>query len=330
MFVTTHSGSLGFLCQRGTLMQWGRQPCDGRVSPAKCAACALQHRGTPRPLADTMALIPPAASALARHIPGRLGTLLGMPALIARNQDLQRQILRDVDGFVVLTQAAHRIVASNDGVAASLVLNRLGMRGEAAELEQLRATPRARTRTHLTVAYVGRFESIKGVHDLARAMRALPASAQVHVEFRGPISNLRELAVANELKAIVGPDAWVRFGDPIKPEQIFEYLRGIDLLCCPSRTLEGGPTVALEAMAVGTPVLGSRIGALAEILEDGVNGCLVPPNDAGALGRALLRIASDPAGTIDVWRRNLPDVRTMDDVVQQYLTMYAGSPAVCS
>jgi glycosyltransferase involved in cell wall biosynthesis len=327
VFVTTHSGSLGFLCQRGTLMQWGRQPCDGRVLPAKCAACALQHRGMPRPFADTVGLLPPSVSAIASRIPGKLGTLLGMPDLIVRNQELQRQILRDVDAFVVLTDAAHRIVASNDGVGAPLVLNRLGMRGQAAQLKQLRALPRVRNRNHLTVAYVGRFESIKGVHDLARAVRALRPTAPVRVEFRGPISNLHELAVSNELKAIVGPDAWVTFGDPIKPEQIFEYLRDIDLLCCPSRTLEGGPTVALEAMAVGTPVLGSRIGALAEILEDGVNGCLVPPNDAAALGHALARIADDPAGTIDVWRRNLPDVRTMDDVVRQYLEMYAGAPS---
>ncbi len=329
VLVTTHSGSLGFLCQRGTLMQWGSQPCDGHVSPAKCAACALQHRGLPRPFADAVARLPPSASRLAGRIPGRPGTLLGMPDLIVRNQALQRQILRDVDAFVVLTDAAHRIVTSNDGVGARVVLNRLGMRGGAEELKRLRDMPRTRTRRHLVVAYVGRFDPIKGVHDLAAAVRALPSGAAVHVEFRGPISNLHELAVANEIKAIVGPDAWVRFGDPIKPDHIFEYLREVDLLCCPSRTHEGGPTVALEAMAVGTPVIASAIGALAEILTDGVNGCLVPPNDSLALARALARIAADPARTIDVWRRNLPEVRTMDDVVGQYLEMYAGTPAPC-
>ena len=127
----------------------------------------------------------------------------------------------------------------------------------------------------------------------------------------------------NELKAIVGPDAWVKFGDPIKPDRVFDYLRDIDLLCCPSRALEGGPTVALEAMAVGTPVLATRLGALEELLTDGVNGCLQAPNHAGALSQALARIAADPAGTLDVWRRSLPAVRTMDDVVDDYLRMYA-------
>jgi glycosyltransferase involved in cell wall biosynthesis len=324
VFATTHSGSLGFLCQRGTMMRWGRELCDGRVSPAGCAACELQHRGLPRPLADTVGLLPPVVSRMARFIPGKPGTLLGMPDLIARNQEMQRQMLREVDGFVVLTDVAHRVVKANDGAGAPIVLNRLGIRGDAATLADLKSSTQSRSRRHVRVAYVGRFDPIKGVHDLARAVRALPPKTPVQVEFRGPISNLRELAITNELKAIVGPDAWVRFGDPIKPAHIFEYLRDIDLLCCPSRTLEGGPTVALEAMAVGTPVLASNLGALAEIVTDGVNGCLVPANDATALARAIVRIAADPAETIDVWRGNLPAVRTMDDVVEDYLGMYAG------
>lgn len=329
VIVTTHSGSLGFVCQRGSLMQWGRQLCDGRVTAAKCAACELQHRGLPRPFADVAGRLPPAASRLARAIPGKLGTFAGMPDLILRNQTLQRQILRDVDAFVVLTDGAHRVVTSNADGTAPVVLNRLGMRGGATQVSGLRSVPRTRTRKHLTVAYVGRFDPIKGVHDLARAIRALPAGAPVQVEFRGPISNLHELGVANELKAIVGPDAWVTFGDPLKPEQVFDYFQSIDLLCCPSRSLEGGPTVALEAMAVGTPVLSSRIGALGELLTDGVNGCLVPPNDPTAIARALARIAADPAGTIDMWRQHLPEIRTMDDVVEDYLRIYANGGAAC-
>jgi glycosyltransferase involved in cell wall biosynthesis len=329
VFATTHAGSLGFLCQRGTLMRWGRRPCDGEVTPAKCTACALHHRGLPRPLADSVALLPPIVAKAAARLPGRLGTTLGMPDFIARNQELQRQMLRDVDAFIVLTETARRLVVANAGFEAPVALNRLGMRGGRSEIERLLEKRRPNGRRHLTIAYVGRFDPIKGVHDFARAVRSLPAQAGVHVEFRGPVSNLHEAAVATELKSIVGPDAWVRFGDPLKPEQVFEYLRDVDLLVCPSRSFEGGPTVALEAMAVGTPVLATRIGAMAEILEDGVNGCLVPPGDPAALSRALNRIVSDPVGTLGVWRRNLPVVRTMDEVVEDYLGMYAGNLVAC-
>ncbi|MGH9347687.1 MAG: glycosyltransferase family 4 protein [Vicinamibacterales bacterium] len=320
--VTTHSGSLGFLCQRGTMLRWGRELCDGRVEVAKCAACALQQRGMPRPAAALLARVPVSLASAAGRVPGKVGTTLGMPGLIARNQALQRQMLADVDAFVVLSEWARATVVANDGAGAPIVLNRLGVRIDRVRLAELRAAPRPPRRKHLRIAYVGRFDRIKGVHDLARAIRALPAGAQVACELRGPVSNLRDLAVADELKRIVGPDAWVRFGEPIEPAGIFDYLRDIDLLCCPSRTLEGGPTVALEAMAVGTPVLGTRIGALAEMITDGVNGRLVKPGDHRALARAILAVAADRAGTLDTWRRHLPPVRTMADVTRDYLELY--------
>ena len=51
VIATTHAASLGFTCQRGTMMRWGSKLCDGIVRPAKCAACQLQHRGVGVPFA---------------------------------------------------------------------------------------------------------------------------------------------------------------------------------------------------------------------------------------------------------------------------------------
>jgi glycosyltransferase involved in cell wall biosynthesis len=216
-------------------------------------------------------------------------------------------------------------VESAAGPDAAIVLNRLGVRASAADLRRWRALPARPVSSRLRVAYVGRFEAIKGVHDLARAVAALGRSAPICVEFRGPVTHIRELEIVNELKAIVGPDAWVRFLEPIDPAQIFEYLRNVDLLCCPSRTLEGGPTVALEAMAVGTPVIGTRLGALAEIIEDDVTGRLVPPADWRALADALKQIAANASDIIPRWRAALPPMRTMDDVVDEYVRLYSAA-----
>jgi glycosyltransferase involved in cell wall biosynthesis len=322
---TTHAGSLGFHCQRGTLMRWGRTPCDGTVTPATCAACELQHRGVPRPAADLVGLIPPAVARAARVVPGRVGTLLGMSDLIVRNQQLQRRILADVDAFVVLTSWARDVLTRAIGPGNTIVVNRLGIRASPGELRRWRSLPANPVSSPLRIAYVGRFESIKGVHDLARAMAALGRSVPIRLEFRGPVTHIREREVVQELTAIVGRDARVEFGERIEPGQVFEYLRGIDLLCCPSRTLEGGPTVALEAMAVGTPVIGTQLGALAEIIQDGVNGRLVPPADWRALAAALQEIASDAAAIIPRWRAALPAIRSMDDVVDDYLALYTSS-----
>ena len=69
------------------------------------------------------------------------------------------------------------------------------------------------------------------------------------------------------------------------------------LRCCalsvlPSWT-EGLPNVILESMAAGVPVVATRIGAMEEIIEDGVHGLLVPPHDPRALAESILRILQD-------------------------------------
>ena len=99
-------------------------------------------------------------------------------------------------------------------------------------------------------------------------------------------------------------------------------LRHYDAVCCPSLCLEGGPTVALEAVAVGTPVIGSNVGGLAEIVRDGINGRLLPPGDVNQLARALRDLGENPR-QLERWRANLPRPRSLDDVAGDYLRLYA-------
>ncbi len=52
---------------------------------------------------------------------------------------------------------------------------------------------------------------------------------------------------------------------------------------------EGFPLSVIEALAAGIPVVATRVGGIPEIIEEGRNGFLVPPADAGALARAVIR-----------------------------------------
>ena len=81
----------------------------------------------------------------------------------------------------------------------------------------------------------------------------------------------------------------------LRPDRaaVLELMSGALALLMPSR-LEGLPMVPAEAMAAGLPVIASDVAAMSEIVESGVTGLLVPPDDAPALADAASRISLDP------------------------------------
>ena len=319
--VTTHSASLGWICQRGTMMRWGERLCDGLCLPAKCAACALQARGISRPLAGALAAIPPGIARGARRLSGGLGTALSMPDLIQHNQAMQREMMSVVDRFVLLTDWALGAAAANGAPRDRLAVNRLGLsQGKVLAKPGPDEQPTGRP---ITIGYLGRFDPIKGVHDLARAAASLAPDVRFLVEFRGPVRTEADRAVLRALRILTAKDSRITFADAVPAADALQILAGYDVVCCPSVCLEGGPTVAIEAHAVGTPVIGTRMGGLAELVTDGLNGRLVAPGDWRALAGVLGALAEDPSGTIDRWRRKLPPARTMDQIAADYLTVYA-------
>ncbi len=72
------------------------------------------------------------------------------------------------------------------------------------------------------------------------------------------------------------------------------YLGGLDVLALPSR-FEGGPYVPLEAMRAGVPVVLTACTGNRDIVDDGVNGRLVPVDDVDALATAVGQLLDDPA-----------------------------------
>ena len=79
-------------------------------------------------------------------------------------------------------------------------------------------------------------------------------------------------------------------------DELVDTYRGASVLVLPSLTdAESFGMTLVEAMACGRPVIGSRVGGIPDVIEDGVTGLIVPPGDASALAEACLRILRDGA-----------------------------------
>lgn len=150
--------------------------------------------------------------------------------------------------------------------------------------------PRAEAGAHLV--FVGRLAAVKGVPVLLAALRGLVA---VHPGLRltlvgdGPErgaleARARDMGLAGHVD-FVGYKAQV---------EVAMLLREATALVLPSFA-EGLPVVLMEALAARVPVVATRIAGVAELVEDGVSGLLVPPGDAGALRAALAEVLGDPA-----------------------------------
>jgi glycosyltransferase involved in cell wall biosynthesis len=73
-----------------------------------------------------------------------------------------------------------------------------------------------------------------------------------------------------------------------------DVLAALDIAVCCS-DFEGSPLSVLEYMAAGLPVVATEVGGLADLIESGINGLLVPPGDPAALATALAQLLSDRA-----------------------------------
>ena len=85
----------------------------------------------------------------------------------------------------------------------------------------------------------------------------------------------------------------VRFVGPLGRDDVLRLLAAADAAVLPS-AWENFPHAVVEALAVGTPVIASDVGGVAEVVRDGENGLLVPPGDAAALADAVARFFSEP------------------------------------
>ena len=154
------------------------------------------------------------------------------------------------------------------------------------------------------VLFVGRIEQIKGIDVLLRALGLLFFR---HPELRNdlcllvvggaldPDDDSPEVEKIEELQRLVHQhrmEANVAFVGSMDQQRLALFYAAADVCAVPSLTESFG-LVALEAMACGTPVVGTRVGGLQTLIEHGESGLLVPAGDYQALAESIAKVLTD-------------------------------------
>jgi glycosyltransferase involved in cell wall biosynthesis len=151
-------------------------------------------------------------------------------------------------------------------IAAGFPADRLVVKPHFAAEEAV--NPRARRGGAL---FVGRLSPEKGVGTLLKAWRGLPVPLRIVGD--GPLRGAVENSVGEKITML----------GRIERTEVAQAMTQASFLVAPSISAETFGLVVVEAFCQGLPVIASRIGALPEIIEDGVTGLLFSPGDAEAL-----------------------------------------------
>lgn len=137
--------------------------------------------------------------------------------------------------------------------------------------------------------FFGRIHAYKGLGDFISAVERVAATGlAIRAVIAGTGTDLDNYRARIERSPLF--DVRERF---IPPQEVDELFRSANVVVLPytDGTQSG---VAAMALGYGRPVIASRVGAIPELVRDGVNGLLVPPRSPDALAAAIVRVVSDP------------------------------------
>jgi glycosyltransferase involved in cell wall biosynthesis len=147
------------------------------------------------------------------------------------------------------------------------------------------------------ILFVGALEAKKGVQHL---LAALALADEAMGEWECGLAGDGPLRAALEQQArALGIAARVRFHGALDFEAVSAAYRRASVCVAPSVVGPGGrqegiPNVMIEALAYARPAISTPISGIPELIEDGVSGLLVPPEDPAALAKGLLRVRREP------------------------------------
>lgn len=174
----------------------------------------------------------------------------------------------------------------------------------------------------LRILYVGPLQRAKGVLDLVEACTRLD-SDDWRLEILGADTSTGPMGASMQatIETMCAGDRRVDVRGEAAPEQLAAAFARNDVLALPSK-FEVWPSVALEAMRAGLPILATPVGGLTEIVADGVTGRLVEGTGRAAIQRGLERLLGEG--------EELERMRTSGEVFRRFQLLTADEPVVAA
>jgi glycosyltransferase involved in cell wall biosynthesis len=312
------------ICLRGTMMRFGQRACDGHIDVQKCAACWSHARDAPKPLAHILARVPSCLGLGLRRagLDGRVATALSARHVASEHRTEFVDMVANADCIVAVSRWLYDALARNSVPINKLVLipQAIDERFAAAAAAVHGREKRSSVERCFRLLYVGRWHPMKGIEILVHAVRGIPRSVSLELVIHGVGDGPEERAHEATVRGLAESDDRIRIAPPVARDRLAETLSYGSALAVPSCCLEVSPIVVLEAKAVGLPIIGSRLGGIAELVHEPDDGLLVAPGDVKAWTQAILSMATNLPVAKSI--RNGSELRTMRDVAAEMAAVY--------
>jgi glycosyltransferase involved in cell wall biosynthesis len=172
----------------------------------------------------------------------------------------------------------------------------------------------------LRIGYLGQLAPHKGIDTLVKAFNQLSSSRDsLYLEFHGGFGHC--IGYEAEIRRLAAANPAIKFFGPYDNRRVGKILSGLDVVVVPSVWYENRPTVILEALAAKTPVIGSAIGGIPELITHGVNGLLFEAGTPSDLANQLRRLLDEPS-LLSRLCNSIQPVKTIEEEMAELMQVY--------